>query len=216
MNRKVPSIALRFDALTLRERALVALSVFALIWLAWDWTLHQTLNRKLAAARGDVTSLQERIVSEVALADQLKQALEDDPNKRLASEQRELTERIAAADARLESLVGGFVAPSMMPVLLQDVVAHHRGVTLQRVANLPVEPVRQQRDGEPVAGLYRHTMRVELRGGYFAVRDYLKELEEAPWRFSWRSMNYHVEQFPDADVVLEVETMSREKTWLGV
>ena len=41
-------------------------------------------------------------------------------------------------------------------------------------------------------------MRVELRGGYFAVRDYLKELEEAPWRFSWRSMNYHVDQFPDA------------------
>ena len=73
MNRKLTSVASRFDALTLRERALVALSVIALVWLAWDWTLHQTLNRRLTAAHGDVTSLQERIVSEVAVADQLKQ-----------------------------------------------------------------------------------------------------------------------------------------------
>jgi MSHA biogenesis protein MshJ len=104
----------------------------------------------------------------------------------------------------------------MMPVLLEDVVAHHHGVTLQRVANKPVEPVRVKADGDAVPGLYRHAMRVELRGSYFAVRDYLKELEAAPWRFSWRSLNYHVERFPDAVVVLEVETMSREKTWLGV
>lgn len=216
MTRNLKSVASRFDALTLRERVLVALSMIALVWLAWDWTLHQTLNRSATAAQGDVASLRERVVSEVALADQLKRAMEDDPNKRLVAEQRELAEQIVSADSRLESLVGGFVAPSMMPVLLEDVVAHHRGVTLQRVANLPVEPVRQRADGEAVPGLYRHAMRVELRGGYFAVRDYLKELEDAPWRFSWRSLNYRVDRFPDAAVVLEVETMSREKTWLGV
>ncbi len=81
---------------------------------------------------------------------------------------------------------------------------------------MPVEPVRVKADAEAVPGLYRHVMRVELRGGYFAVRDYLNELEAAPWRFSWRSLNYHVGQFPDGVVVLEVETLSREKTWLGV
>ncbi len=216
MNRKLETATSRYDALTLRERALIAVSIIAVVWLAWDWTLHQTLNRRMSAAQSDVASLRLRIVSEVAVADQLKRALEDDPNRKLAEEQRGLTDQIDKLDARLEALVGGFVPPSMMPVLLEDVVTHHHGVTLQRVASLPVEPVRQQGSGEIVPGLYRHAMRVELHGGYFPVRDYLKELEEAPWRFSWRSMNYHVEQFPDAVVVLELETMSREKTWLGV
>jgi MSHA biogenesis protein MshJ len=216
MNRKLTSVASRYGALTLRERALVALSMVALVWLVWDWTLHQSLTRRLAAAESDVASLQERIVSEVGVSDQLKRALADDPNRRLTAEQRELTDQVAALDSRLETLVGGFVAPSKMPALLEDVVTHHRGVALQRVASLPVEPVRQQNGGDAVPGLYRHAMRVELRGGYFAIRDYLKELEDAPWRFSWRSINYHVEQFPDAMVVLEIETMSREKTWLGV
>ena len=104
----------------------------------------------------------------------------------------------------------------MMPILLEDVVTHHDGVALQRVASMPVEPVRQHDGGEIVPGLYRHAMRVELHGGYFPIRDYLRELEDAPWRFSWRALNYHVEQFPDAVVVLELETMSREKNWLGV
>jgi MSHA biogenesis protein MshJ len=216
VNRKLTAIASRYDALTLRERALVALSLVALVWLVWDWTLHQTLNRRLAAGESNIASLRERIVSEVGIADQLKRALDDDPNRRLIAEQRNLNDQVAALDSRLEALVGGFVAPSKMPALLEDVVAHHRGVALQRVASLPVEQVRQQGTGETVPGLYRHAMRVELRGGYFAIRDYLKELEDAPWRFSWRSMNYHVEQFPDAVVVLEIETMSREKTWLGV
>lgn len=216
MNRKLETAASRYDALTLRERALIGVSLVALVWLAWDWTLHQTLNRRMTTTQNDATSLRERIVSEVAVADQLKQALQDDPNRRLAEEQRELADQVARLDARLEALVGGFVSPSMMPVLLEDVVTHHHGVRLQRVSSLPVEPVRQQNSGEIVPGLYRHAMRVELHGGYFPVRDYLKELEEAPWRFSWRSMNYHVEQFPDAVVVLELETMSREKTWLGV
>jgi MSHA biogenesis protein MshJ len=216
MTPKLTSVASRFDALTLRERALIAVSLVAILWVVWDWTLHQVLNRRLAAAHDDVTSLQERVVSEVAVDEQLKRSLADDPNKRLSVERDALKIQIAEVDSRLDSLVGGFVAPSMVPILLEDVVTHHRGVTLQRVANMPVEPVRVKADAEAVPGLYRHVMRVELRGGYFAVRDYLNELEAAPWRFSWRSLNYHVGQFPDGVVVLEVETLSREKTWLGV
>jgi MSHA biogenesis protein MshJ len=205
----------RFESLSLRERVLVAASVVATVWMLWDWTLHQALERKVVAARGDVASLQQRIVTEQDVAERLRQRMEDDPNRALAAESRELSQQIAAVDERLETIVGGFVEPSMMPVLLEDVVRHHHGVTLQRVASLPVEPIRQD-SGDVVSGLFRHAMRVELHGGYFAVRDYLDELEKAPWRFAWRSLDYRVDAYPQATVVLEVETMSREKNWLGV
>lgn len=215
MNESIRSLISRFEALSLRERVLVALSIVASVWTLWDWTLHQALDRRAAAARGEVASLQQRIVSEQDVEEQLRRQLADDPNRRLTDESRDLTEQIAAVDERLETVVGGFVEPSMMPVLLEDVVRHHRGVVLKRVASLPVEPVRQE-SGDAVPGLYRHSMRVELRGTYFAVRDYLVELEKAPWRFAWRSLDYRVDGYPEAGVVIEVETMSREKNWLGV
>ncbi|HET6472460.1 MAG TPA: hypothetical protein VFG38_11510 [Pseudomonadales bacterium] len=215
MSESIQSLISRFEALSLRERVLVALSIVASIWTLWDWTLHQTLDRRAVAARSDVASLRQRIVSEQEVTEQLRRQLADDPNRRLADESRDLTEQIGAVDERLETLVGGFVEPSMMPVLLEDVVRHHRGVALKRVASLPVEPVRQE-SGEAVPGLYRHSMRVELRGSYFAVRDYLEELEKAPWRFAWRSLDYRVDGYPEAGVVIEVETMSRERNWLGV
>jgi len=215
VNESIRSFAARFEALSMRERVLVGVSVIASIWLLWDWTVHQPLERRAAAARNDVASLQQRIVSEQNAAEQLKRQLAEDPNRRLEDEARDLTERLATIDERLETLVGGFVEPSMMPALLEDVVRHHHGVSLKRVASLPVEPVRQE-TGDAVPGLFRHSMRVELRGGYFAVRDYLEELEKAPWRFAWRSLDYRVDDYPQATVVLEVETMSREKNWLGV
>jgi MSHA biogenesis protein MshJ len=215
VNESIRLLMGRFEALSLRERVLIGASVVATIWMLWDWTLHQSLQRRDAAAHSDVASLQQRIVDEQEVAEQLRRRLADDPNRRLAAEARDLAERIAAVDDRLETIVGGFVEPSMMPVLLEDVVGHHHGVTLQRVASLPVEPIRQE-TGEAVGGLFRHPMRVELRGTYFGVRDYLDELEKAPWRFAWRSLDYRVDAYPRATVVLEVETMSREKNWLGV
>jgi MSHA biogenesis protein MshJ len=215
VNESIRSIAARFESLSLRERVLVGASVVATVWMLWDWTLHQALARRDSTARSDVASLQQRIASEQEAADELRRRLADDPNRRLEGEARDLKQQIEAADERLETIVGGFVEPSMMPVLLEDVVRHHHGVTLQRVASLPVEPIRQE-SGDVVPGLFRHAMRVELHGGYFAVRDYLDELENAPWRFAWRSLDYRVDAYPQATVVLEVETMSRERNWLGV
>jgi MSHA biogenesis protein MshJ len=216
VNALLKSTLARYDVLSLRERALIAVSVIALIALVWDWTIHQGINRRLTTTQADITSLRTRLLSEAGLAEQLQNSLKEDPNRKLAAEEDALTEQIAELDERLDNLVGGFVAPSKMPVLLEDVVTRHEGVTLQRVANLPVEPVRQRGGGEIVPGLYKHAMRVELRGSYFAVRDYLTELEAAPWRFSWRSVSYQVEQYPQAAIILEIETMSREKNWLGV
>lgn len=216
MNATLKSMWVRYDALSLRERALIAASVVALVGLAWDWTIHQGINRRLAATHAEIASLKTRLVSEAGIAEQLQNSLKEDPNRKLQKEEAALTGQVAELDERLDNLVGGFVAPSKMPALLEDVVGRHEGVKLKRVANLPVEPVRQRGGGDIVPGLYRHAMRVELQGSYFAVRDYLTELEAAPWRFSWRSLSYEVEQYPQAAIVLEIETMSREKNWLGV
>ena len=48
------------------------------------------------------------------------------------------------------------------------------------------------------------------------VLAYLAALESGSWRFSWRSFEYAVSEYPKARAIIEVETLSREREWLGV
>ena len=53
-------------------------------------------------------------------------------------------------------------------------------------------------------------------GRYFAVRDFLARLEQLSDKLYWRSMAYHVKDYPTAEVTLEVYTLSTEKAFIGV
>lgn len=57
-------------------------------------------------------------------------------------------------------------------------------------------------------GVYKHSVELSIEGGYFAVLDYLKALENMPWQFYWEGMDYVVDDYPNAKVTLEVFTLS--------
>ncbi len=115
----------RFRRAQLRERALIAASLIGagLAGVGLDDRI-RAIDRRMATVQSDVASLRERIVSEVAVADAAAKGASrtirtaSSPTKSSA----DARSQIAGLDAQLESLVGGFVAPSMMPVLLEDVV----------------------------------------------------------------------------------------------
>jgi hypothetical protein len=59
-------------------------------------------------------------------------------------------------------------------------------------------------------------MRIEFEGGYFQTLAYLQELEQSEWKFTWRDFEYQVAEFPTGVAVLQLETLSRERGWIGV
>ena len=61
MNEALTAVWARYGALTLRERALIAASLIALVWLVWDWTIHQAINRRMAAAQRTIVATVARI-----------------------------------------------------------------------------------------------------------------------------------------------------------
>lgn len=206
--------AARFDALSLRERALVALSIIAVVWLAWDWSIGQSQRRDLDNGNGKLASLQSQIGAETKVQHALRAAQKNEPNAALHAERDSLDAEVAALDARLEATVGRFVPPTQVPKMIESVVARHSGVSLIRVKSLPAEAVRVNEDSPPV--LFRHPLQVELEGGYFDVMSYLKDLESSSWQFAWRSLDYSVTEHPRARVVFEIETLSPDRNWLGV
>lgn len=211
----------RYQACSFRERALIALAVMALTWFAWAATLGGYLDTFQQQMNSAVAAVNQRIQSALVEHSRLETAKASDPNARLIAERERLDQELARVSESLGSLLDRFVDPEKMPSLLEDVIRHHEGLTVTRIESLPAEPMDVSgpaEDGKkpmPV-WIYRHPLRLELEGSYFQVMAYLAELEAGPWEFGWRRLDYEVRDYPVARVTLEIETLSRERSWIGV
>jgi MSHA biogenesis protein MshJ len=211
----------RYRALSLRERGLVAVTLLAATWGIWAVTLGDYLTTAERRMAGSVDGVEQRLRNALAERARLQAALARDPDQALLAERERLDSALREMNAALGGLLERFVEPERMPALLEDVIVRHRGLKLTRLEGLPAEPLDvagEREDGQAAEPLwiYRHPMVMEFEGEYFDVLAYLDELERGPWRFGWRELRYEVEDYPLARVTLELETLSRERNWLGV
>jgi MSHA biogenesis protein MshJ len=59
-------------------------------------------------------------------------------------------------------------------------------------------------------------MRVELKGRYFDIVEYLKALEGLPWKVFWGEVSLESDKYPISKVSLVIYTLSRYPGWIGV
>ena len=224
-----------YTALSLRERLLVTLAVLAVTWMVWSATLGGFLESSKAQLERDIDSVYSRMQAAVAEQTALESAKANDPNLRLDRERVLLDQELAELADSMSTVLDRFVPPQRMPALLEDVIRHHRGLSLKHMQSLPVETivirdgatdrtqlaaptVAQANDGaeQTLPEVYRHPLRMVFEGDYFEVAAYLEELEASDWEFGWRRLEYVVTDYPVAEVTLEIETLSQEKNWIGV
>ncbi|MEZ5561274.1 MAG: hypothetical protein R3E86_22380 [Pseudomonadales bacterium] len=211
----------RYQALSLRERILITLAVLSVTWMAWEATVGGFLASASARIERDTDAVYARLQAAVEEQSRLQRAKNSDPNVRLNEERDRLEQELRSLNSSIGEVLDRFVEPERMPALLQDVIRHHEGLKLKRMETLPVEAVvygdpHKRKEGQPPAQIYRHPLRIEFEGDYFAVLAYLAELEQGPWELGWRRLNYVVGEYPLAEVTIEIETLSREKNWIGV
>lgn len=223
----------RYRKLSFRERVLVTLSLLSVTWMVWNITIGGFLESSKARIHRDTGAVYAQLQSEVAEQARLQAVQANDPNVRLGKERAALDDELKNLNQSLVSVLERFVAPEKMPELLKDVIRHHDGLKLKRMVSLPVEPIELVAE-QPAAGstapdapddldvkmrappVYRHPLRLEFVGNYFEVLAYLDDLEQSEWKFGWRQLTYVVDDYPLAVVTLEIETLSRKKSWIGV
>lgn len=215
----------QFDSRTVRERILIGLTLFALTWGVWI----MSIGGVVIDGKAEVITSIDQLSRDLQLQNDERARLlgEDTAPQRLALEQQQdrLQELIIAQQAELDELLTRFIPPEQVPSLLEDVLRDFSGLRLVRLASQPAEPLllKTENEGEakdaahmPQVTIYRHPVQLEFEGGYLDVMAYLVALESGDWRFAWRKFEYAVEDYPKAQVLIELETLSREKEWLGV
>lgn len=214
-------LAERVDALSLRERALTFIAVMVVLYLVAVNVVFGPLRAEQARLEAEIKASREQIRAADYQVETLAGGGAKDVNAENRARVEALRRQLAELDAQTDEMTAGVVSPREMAKLVEQMLTRNRGLELVKLENLPALPVGQEVAGAATPGpddvvVYRHGMRVEFRGRYFEIVEYLKALETLPWKVYWGEVSLSTEKYPVSKVSLVIYTLSRHPGWIGV
>jgi len=220
-------LAGRYDALSTRERWMVAAALLGAILLLGSMLLIEPAMRRATLAerasaeqRQQLAGLQAQIVA--------LQSPGRDPDVAARAELDGLKKQLGELGSRLTAMEGALVPPERMSGLLEDLIRRDSGLRLLSLRTLPVTPLLDKPGAKapagdksaelpvPAAGLYKHGVEIRLEGGYLELAAYLARLEKSPQKLLWSNVSLSAEKHPKLVLTLTVFTLSLDRTWLTV
>ncbi|SDI19258.1 type II secretion system protein GspM [Propionivibrio dicarboxylicus] len=237
MKVTLAQLTARFDALSARERGLVAAALLGSVaFIFWVVLIDpQMLRRRMAeqsvaVQRGQIEMLRAQVA---ALASPTQS-----PEAIARREIESLKKQVGETGERLATLENALVTPQRMSRLLESMIGGRSNLRLLSLRTLPVMPVLEKKDGggKPGAtqadqrktqsvgekasaiaetgGLFKHGVELQMEGGYSDITEYLERLEQLPQKLLWSSFSLSGEKYPKVVLKLTVFTLSMDRTWM--
>jgi MSHA biogenesis protein MshJ len=220
------ALAKKYEAMSLRERALVVFAILGVAIFLWDGVFMQQLRNQRVAIDAELSTAS-------ASGFEAQSVDLNDPRQVNLKTAAELQTRVQLLDTQIAGTASGFVPSNRMIEVLNDVLNRQGRLELVSIRNLPVvslvpppkadenatapmasaEPAADAGPGQPP---YVHAIEIVIEGQYADILDYLEALEDLPWRFRWNSLDLSTRGYPRNRVRIELSTLSLDATWLGV
>ncbi|WP_028116105.1 type II secretion system protein GspM [Ferrimonas senticii] len=205
MKQQWQQLCARFQALSQRERGLIASSVLvALLLLGFTYVVEPSLNasadteRQRQAVAQDITQMQQQLQL-------LDGQLQQDPNAPLQQQSQQLAQQLAQLQQGLDNQLVDLVLPEQMAASLAQLLGQAQGVRLIKLQ------INDSESLSPQGGLYRHGVELELEGRFFDLQRALVRMEQMQRQFYWRQFSYRVTEFPLARLRLQLDTLGTEQ-----
>ena len=240
MKQQWQQFALKFDALSVRERIMVfgasaALLIFMVVYLF----VNPQLDKRKALA-DTIAQRQQAVAAIDAEMAQRMAAHAADPNLQDRVRLERIRQEVQQMRQALQSTQNGLVAPERIVPMLQQLLKQQASLRLVSLATLPsgamgqgghvaskasasasaAAPAGQSpADAEPAkapAVLYRHGVEIVLRGNYLDMVNYMDAVEAMPSHVFWGKLNMQVEQYPNATLSLTLYTLSLDEKWIAL
>lgn len=214
-------LADRIDAMSVRERGLVFFAVIVVLYLFAQNVVFGPLRAEQGRFENDIKTKREQVRNVDNQLSALVAGVPLDADARNRSKLAALTQQLQELDARVDRMTVGMVSPQEMAKLIEQMLSRNKKLALVKLEALAAKPIDQEPAGAaaakpPEATMYRHGMRVVLRGRYFDIVEYLKTLERLPWKVSWGEVSLETDKYPISKVSFVVYTLSRNPGWIGV
>lgn len=178
MKAQFEQLAQKFDALSQRERGLIAIALLALIAMLAYMPIESLWKQQYSTAQQLKVIEQENQVS-VQQIDLYQQRLALDPNQDYRQRLTLLQQQNQQLDTQLNEQMVDMVPADYMPELLGNLLGQVQGITLLKftsVAPVPLLAVGEEKK----LNLYSHGIRMSLEGDYFSVLRFVEAVEAMP------------------------------------
>lgn len=223
--QQIKQLAARIDAMSLRERAIIFLVILAGLFMLANNVVFSSLRQEQQRLDRDVQAKLKELHTMSTQTQEMLVQLAVDPEALARARIAELKQTLSTQEASVANVVRGLVTPRDMPRLVQQILARNRGLQVVRVENLPAEALygdkqapgtTTSQDPNATAQVYKHGMRIELRGQYLDMVRYLRALEAMPAKVFWSKVHYAAETYPNSRLTLDIYTIGLNKVWLEV
>lgn len=225
----------KFLASTPREQYLVlATGLFLIVFCLYAWVIEPDL-RQLTTSQKSIIHLKSSNTSTGQTTAAYKEALKVDPNIKVEKRIAQYEDKLAEVDKKLLSLTTELIDPIQMRYALLELLELQKGVSLVSFELVGVEEISFLADEEQVLenkniknenkvavekpellNLYRHGIKIKLKGNYFQLRNYLKQLEALSWKFFWQDFQYNLQAYPESELEIKMYSLSTKQEFIGV
>jgi MSHA biogenesis protein MshJ len=235
-------IALKIDALSLRERAIIfamaALILMVLVNTALldpQFAKQKQLTQRIKKDQSVIAGLQAQIQQKIS-------SNELDPDKADKLRLQEMKDQAAQMQGALRDVERGLISPDKMSALLEDILKQNHALRLVSLKTLPPSSLADQAQAEekPIDSIlssikdkaesklkgkpesfvadkvYKHGVEIVVQGGYLDLMNYLTQLEAMPWQLLWGKAKLDVDDYPRSTLTLTLFTLSLDKKWLNL
>ena len=218
----------KIDDLSLRERAIIFIAAaFLLVTLINVLFLDPLLaqQKKLSL---QVVQQQEKMKEIQANLAALVQAKTNDAHSPIREQITKLQQQLNEGETYLKERRDKLVPPEKMGGLLQSVLSKDGRLQMVALETLPATPLIEispaKQDGSlgtakpatPERQIYKHGVKITVRGSYADMLQYLSSLEKLPTQMFWGAAKMTVSRYPTVELTLTLYTLSLDATWLRV
>ena len=235
MNNQWQEYSDNYLKLTIREQYLIFLTgLVAAFFIVFYLFIDRQLVENNQSAQ-QITRVQSSNQTLNLSALEMQAALQRHPNEDARNKIAQYEAKLAKIDRNLLTLTSDLISPVQMRSALLDLLKLEQGVTLLSFELLGAQPllVNEPANDNSVndssvndnslpetnnsqLNLYRHGIKIKLSGRYFALRDYLSQLENLSWKFFWQDFNFKLIDYPNSELEIEMYSLGTKKEFIGV
>jgi len=229
MKEQLTRLALRIDALTLRERVMLFAAVAAtfvflmhFFGLGPMYAKQDLLRTQVVQQQNNLEGIDNEIRDKVLAA-------QVDPDAPTRARTLAVRGQIDSMAASLRAMQNGLVPPERMAPLVDSILRANGRLQMVSMRTLATEPLMGAGAAAgaapqpaamtlPAAAatplLYRHGVEVTVRGNYLDMIGYMAALESMPTQLFWGRAQLEAETWPSSRLTLTLYTLSLDAKWM--
>lgn len=216
LQSQVAELRDKVDALSPRERVIIAVTTVAIIFGIYNhFSLDPFLEKRkfLQQKIADITPEIEVMQGSI---DSLIKRQASDPNIPLRKSIEYKNEKLKELDETIKNETKRLIDPQKMPKILGYLLSRQSALQINSVKSSSGEPIYLDAEKKKPSGLFKHDLTMSLEGTYHQVQNYLENVEEMAEQVYWDDMTFEAKQYPVGVLVLNVHTLSTSKELIGV